>query len=449
MGVSAGRRAARFVPPFCPSFAPLLPPFCPSFAPCVFGLSVLSFVCWWGWFRGLAACSPSGLVVCCVRFCCFGSSLGSCSVCPRRWAVVLVCSPLCSVRVGLGCCAFRSSVPCSCCCCWSRRCWCFLRGPAVAGWGWGWAVRFCPRRAAGVFALGCCPRFSCCSVACWFPAASVFCSPASVRSCSCSAALFCSLSRSRSVALAALLGCWLVGPLLALWPFLCRLCRLPSAVLRLGWLPSSRRCSLRLVAPRVASLAPVFCWAVGGPAASWWCAVFPASCPCFASVGFAGSRALSGPVLGSVVGLAVAASACGSSVLVASAAGGVSAAVGSAVPSAVVFSPPAGLVGGAALAARASAFVRALAVAPSPLLVCAPAVACPAGVLPRRSWFSCGSGSWSELALAVGLACSVFVVGLPASALPSSWAGSWAAGSLGGVSGFFFLRPSPRQSPLL
>ena len=92
-------------------------------------------------------------------------------------------------------------------------------------------------------------------------------------------------------------------------------------------------------------------------------------------------------------------------------------AVAAAVPGAFVFqasSPPwSALPPRRRFAARAAAFVRGLAAAPAPLLLAWPG--CP---LPwhlswsRRSWQSCGSGSWSEVALAVGLGAPVVVFGV-------------------------------------
>ncbi len=95
-------------------------------------------------------------------------------------------------------------------------------------------------------------------------------------------------------------------------------------------------------------------------------------------------------------------------------------------------------LGSRAFAARAAALVRALAASPAPLWVCFPGGACPAGVIPRRSWVSCGSGSWSECALAAGLGVPVLVF-LPVGVVPpSGWGGGWGGWSfLGG--GWFFL----------
>lgn len=95
-------------------------------------------------------------------------------------------------------------------------------------------------------------------------------------------------------------------------------------------------------------------------------------------------------------------------------------------------------LGSRAFAARAAALVRALAASPAPLWVCFPGGACPAGVIPRRSWVSCGSGSWSECALAAGLGVPVLVF-LPVGVVPPSGWGGWSSlgAFLGG--GWWFL----------
>jgi len=95
-------------------------------------------------------------------------------------------------------------------------------------------------------------------------------------------------------------------------------------------------------------------------------------------------------------------------------------------------------LGRRAFAARAASLVRSLAASPAPLWVCIPGGACSAGVVPCRSWVSCGSGSWSECALAAGLGVPVLVF-LPVGVVPPSGWGSWASlGSfLGG--GWWFL----------
>jgi hypothetical protein len=163
------------------------------------------------------------------------------------------------------------------------------------------------------------------------------------------------------------------------------------------------------------------------------------------SVGFAGSRSASAAGAGA---LALAVSGAGAAVLVPapSSPSSPAAAVLSAVPGARVFSPPAGLFGGRALAARASAFCRVLA-ACGGVLVVWPAVACPAGLLPARRWPSgCGSGSWSEAALCFGRGASVVVV-LPAGVAPPSAWGVWSRCSVGPAGAGWLLASAAR--PLL
>ena len=81
-------------------------------------------------------------------------------------------------------------------------------------------------------------------------------------------------------------------------------------------------------------------------------------------------------------------------------------------------------LGRAAFAARAAAMVRALAASPSPLWACFPGRGCPPGLRPVRSWVSCGSGSWSESALAAGLGVPVLAF-LRAGQLPPPSFGTW------------------------
>jgi hypothetical protein len=131
----------------------------------------------------------------------------------------------------------------------------------------------------------------------------------------------------------------------------------------------------------------------------------------FSVVGFAGSRSAPASVSASAASAASLAAAAGVSVWCASAAGGVSAAV--APLASRVFSPS--FSGRGALAARASAFVRALAAVDS-VLVAWPGCLPPSAARVSRSWVSCGSGSWSEVGLCLGLGALVF--------LPSSWSGA-------------------------
>ena len=59
-------------------------------------------------------------------------------------------------------------------------------------------------------------------------------------------------------------------------------------------------------------------------------------------------------------------------------------------------------------------------------------------LLPGTRWQSCGSGSWSELALAVGLGVPVFVFEAP---VPASW-GKWSQVESGFLSGSWVLHPA-------
>ena len=93
------------------------------------------------------------------------------------------------------------------------------------------------------------------------------------------------------------------------------------------------------------------------------------------------------------------------------------------------------------LVARSVAFVRWVAGSPSGLWVSFPAGSCPRSCLPGASWSSCGSGSWSSLALAVGLRVPA-LVWLPAS-VPAPW-GCFV--SLGG--GWWFCEPGALQLEL-
>ena len=101
-----------------------------------------------------------------------------------------------------------------------------------------------------------------------------------------------------------------------------------------------------------------------------------------------------------------------------------------------------------ALAARSAAFVRCL-VAERGLLLSFPSRGCPAGVVPARSWRSGSSpsGSWSSLALAVGLGVRCVVFPLGGFALPAWPGGSWVRRSVFGVVGFVWA-PSGAHEPV-
>ena len=151
-----------------------------------------------------------------------------------------------------------------------------------------------------------------------------------------------------------------------------------------------------------------------------------------ALVGFGGSRSLSPAWAGLVGRVVVAVARAGRGVAVCSGAGA-SALVRQAWQAALVFSPS--FAGRGALPARASACVRACAAAgPGSAWVAFVSGPCPTGVMPARAWRSGrpASGSWSEVALAVGLGLPVVVFWCaPGSAVLPSWGGAWAPAGRG------------------
>ncbi|MCA9958315.1 MAG: hypothetical protein KC443_04745 [Anaerolineales bacterium] len=166
----------------------------------------------------------------------------------------------------------------------------------------------------------------------------------------------------------------------------------------------------------------------------------------FSSVGFSGSRSLVGSAFAQCQALAARAAGAGASVLVGCAPGADAAArlgAGSAaqVFRAAAFARP-GVPWAAALVARSSAFVLALAAAPAPVLVTFPGSACPSGLAPVCRWPSgSGSGSWASLALAAGLGVPVRVF-LPAGVVPPPSFGVWSPVSSGPLSGSWSLVPA-------
>ena len=120
---------------------------------------------------------------------------------------------------------------------------------------------------------------------------------------------------------------------------------------------------------------------------------------------------------------------------------GVDACARSAAVSPLVFAVSSGRwgVGRSAFAARTAALVRAAA-GSGGALVCFPLGPCPAGVSPARSWRSGSppSGSWSALALAVGLGVPVFVARSPSAPLLPAW-GTWRLVSAGAFAGLWRL----------
>lgn len=155
----------------------------------------------------------------------------------------------------------------------------------------------------------------------------------------------------------------------------------------------------------------------------------------FSVFGFSGSRRLGAAIPPSVLAEAAAAVPPGSHVLVGCAVG-VDAYFRSRFPAAEVFSVASGQwgEGRGAFAGRSAACVRAVAAAGG-LWVAFPSSPCPAGLLPSASSSRCFSGfaagSWSSLALALGLGAPC-LVRLPAGvAVPRGWGLSPVAGCPG------------------
>lgn len=155
------------------------------------------------------------------------------------------------------------------------------------------------------------------------------------------------------------------------------------------------------------------------------------------SVGFAGSRSA---VPCSSVSASLFACVSPSAVVSVGCACGFDLLARSAFPSAVVWRASQFGAGRASFARRSVAFLSALASSPAPVLVSAPAVACPAGLVPSASSSRCfcglGSGSWAGVAFAVGVGLPV-VLFLPAGVVPPAVFGFVPAGG-----GFFVFRPS-------
>ena len=155
----------------------------------------------------------------------------------------------------------------------------------------------------------------------------------------------------------------------------------------------------------------------------------------FRSVGFAAWRRSPASVRARAASLASLAVGRGASLFVPAPAGSapsVAAAVLAAVGRDRVSLFSASFSGRGALPARAAAALRALAAAPAPVLLAWPNRSCPPSLSgPSRSWSSCGSGSWSEVALALGLGVPVVLFDAPA----PHWASvgrSWSSGPLAG-----------------
>jgi len=165
--------------------------------------------------------------------------------------------------------------------------------------------------------------------------------------------------------------------------------------------------------------------------------------PLFRSVGFAAWRGSGPAVRARAASLAALAAGRGAALFVPAPAGSapsVASAVLAAVPPSAVslFSPS--FSGRGALPARAAASLRALAAAPAPVLLAWPGRSCPASLSgPSRSWSSCGSGSWSEIALALGLGVPVLLFSAPA----PPWAAASRSWSSGPLAGALLLSPPP------
>jgi hypothetical protein len=163
-----------------------------------------------------------------------------------------------------------------------------------------------------------------------------------------------------------------------------------------------------------------------------------------ALVGFGGSRSLDSAWAGLVGRVVLAVARASRGVAVCSGAGA-SSFVRRVCPGAAVFSPS--FSGRGALPARASACVKACASAgPGSAWVAFVAGPCPIGIVPAGSWRSGrpASGSWSELALAVGLGLPVVVFWCaPGPAALPSWGGSWVPAGRGvWAAGWRFVPPA-------
>ena len=172
------------------------------------------------------------------------------------------------------------------------------------------------------------------------------------------------------------------------------------------------------------------------------------------SVGFSGSRSPS-PVAAAALSSLLPSVPAGVRVSVGCARGvdGVVRSFFAGSSSLLVFSVASGRfgVGRSAFARRSSRCVLSVAAGSRGLLVVVPSGACPAGVVPSRSFSGRGSGSWGSAAFALGRGRRV-LLWLPAGLFPPAWAGvSWSvssvlfSGAVGGGGGCWWLGvPSPR-----
>ena len=163
----------------------------------------------------------------------------------------------------------------------------------------------------------------------------------------------------------------------------------------------------------------------------------------FSSIGFSGSRQLSGVDWEHCRSLAASAVKNKSTVLVGCAVGADATARAGAGDAAIIFSaesryPP-------ALVGRSIRFVRTLAVAPSPCLISFPVKPCAAHCVPAPDWISSGSGSWSSAALAANLQLPIFVF-LPDNVSPPALWGTWLPILSGDLVGAWFFAPTTTPS---
>ena len=171
------------------------------------------------------------------------------------------------------------------------------------------------------------------------------------------------------------------------------------------------------------------------------------------SVGFSGSRSLSGSGLLALRSLLsfVPHSGCRVSVGCAAGADLLVRSVLAGFPGLLLFSVASGRfgVGRSAFARRSARLVRSVAAGSAGVLVVVPGGACPAGVVPSRSFSGGGSGSWGSAALALGSGRRV-LLWLPSGCLPPSWSGvSWSsAGALGSAGCWWLGVPASAVSQL-
>jgi hypothetical protein len=174
-----------------------------------------------------------------------------------------------------------------------------------------------------------------------------------------------------------------------------------------------------------------------------------------ASFGVCGSRALGPPWSGWVRAVVAGALRAGFSSVTTGCASGADAAARAACPPGrlVVFAVASGRFGSgrSAFARRSAALVRALARDPGSALAGFVRSPCPPGVTPARAWRSGrpASGSWSSLALAVGLGLPILVFwcapGPPA--LPAWSGGEWSPARVGALPCWVW--PPPATPPRL